>query len=153
VPLPAGAFPVIAARPNDFSATFFWAPNCSTGAPPGEFSEDVGSIGFCMAVHKSVDSGYVVRCNTDATGVRLESGTFSVCTDYPFCAKCGSVTAFGDNQCIAQPDVAASRSAFGASSASFRCINPVIPPALVPAGRALLSWFEDPLCNVNDHRT
>jgi uncharacterized membrane protein len=73
-------------------------------------------------VPRSVDSGYVVRCDTNAAGARLPSGSFSVCQDYPRCASCNAVTRFGDDDCVAGAGsgVAQSQADFGAASAQFQ---------------------------------
>ena len=145
----------------------------------------MGEIGFCQAVPNSVDSGYIVACDSDvsvarangalfrrrrlflpspltlhlpgpiplaaqAAGVRLPRGTFSVCQDYPRCENCNSVTRFVDDACIDQASAEQSQGAFGSASAQFQCTRPLLPSALPPPGRALISWFEQPECGELD---
>lgn len=145
------AFPIVGARPKDFRATWFYEPGCTTSA--GQYSGVVGTIGFCNAVPRSVDSGYFINCLTDSTtGLTLPSGTFHVCQDYPTCNSCDSVIPFRDDQCLTQQSLESARSQFGVASADFQCTNPLIPDASPAPGRALLAWFEGADCNPA-HRT
>lgn len=145
------AFPIIGARPMDFRATWFWEPGCTTSA--GQYTGVVGTIGFCNAVPRSIDSGYYIKCLTDPiTGTILPSGTFHVCRDYPTCNQCDSIIPFRDDQCLTQQSLQSARSQFGVASADFQCTKPLIPDAAPAPGRALLAWFEGADCNPS-HRT
>jgi hypothetical protein len=145
------SFPIIGARPQDFRATWFYEPGCTTSA--GQYTGVVGTIQFCNAVPRSVDSGYFIKCLTDpTTGANLPSGTFHVCQDYPTCNSCDTIIPFRDDQCLTQQSLQSSRSQFGVASADFQCTNPLIPDALPAPGRALLAWFEGADCNPA-HRT
>ncbi len=151
--LPAVELSALVSHPSDFRVTWFWEPGCTiapTFPGPGDFTGVVAAVGFCQAVPRSTDSGYVVQCATDASGARLPRGTFSVCQDFPLCRNCSSVTPFVDEACVGAGGEKAAQAAFGSASAQFQCLNPLLPSALPPPGRALISWYELEACGGND---